>query len=112
MQEAEEQRGRRSQRDDSLARKLAVVGEVARGEPSKKQAKPRYGIQGRSTGLVWGRKDAPPFAPCKPAGYISSGAPLAVEQPPEQRSKQLLRQLREQKQQDEQQLQHEQEKTR
>ena len=79
MQEAEEQRGRRSQRDDSLAHKLAVVGDVARGELSKKQAKPRYGIQGRSTGLVWGRKDAPPFAPCKPAGYISSGAPLAVE---------------------------------
>lgn len=56
MQEPEEKRIRRSQRDYSLAFKLAVVGEVARGELSKKQAKHRYGIQGRSTVLAWCRK--------------------------------------------------------
>ena len=56
MQESEEKRVRRSQRDYSLAFKLAVVGEVARSELSKKQAQRRYGIQGRSTVLVWCRK--------------------------------------------------------
>lgn len=53
MQELEAQRVKRSQRDYSLAFKLAVVGEVARGELGKKQAKRRSGIQGRSTVLVW-----------------------------------------------------------
>lgn len=56
MQVPEEKRVRRSQRDHSLAFKLAVVGEVAHGELSKKQAKHHYGIQGRSTVLVWYRK--------------------------------------------------------
>ena len=36
MQRPEEKRVRRNQRDYSLAFKLAVVGEVARGELSKK----------------------------------------------------------------------------
>ena len=45
-------RARRSQRDYSLPFKLAVVGEVGRGELSYKQAQRRYGIQGRSTVLT------------------------------------------------------------
>jgi len=48
MQEPEEKRIKRSQRAYSRAFNLAVVGEVARGELSKKQAKHRYGIQGPS----------------------------------------------------------------
>lgn len=44
---------KRSQRDYTLAFKRAVVDEVERGDLSYKQAQRRYGIQGRSTVLVW-----------------------------------------------------------
>ena len=47
---------RRSQRDYTLAFKLAVVEQVEKGELTYKQAQERYGIQGRSTVLVWLRK--------------------------------------------------------
>lgn len=47
---------RRSQRDYSLAFKLSVVCQVEKGELTYKQAQSRYGIQGRSTVLVWLRK--------------------------------------------------------
>lgn len=47
---------RRSQRDYSLAFKLQVVMQVEKGELSYKQAQKHYGIQGRSTVLVWLRK--------------------------------------------------------
>ncbi|WP_299833813.1 IS3 family transposase [Pseudomonas sp.] len=47
---------RRSQRDYTLAFKLAVVDQVEKGELSYKEAQRRYGIQGRSTVLVWLRK--------------------------------------------------------
>jgi len=49
-------RKKRSQRDYSLAFKLQVVKEVEKGELSYKQAQKKYGIQGRSTVLVWIRK--------------------------------------------------------
>ena len=49
-------RKKRTQRDYTLAFKLAVVDEVERGEVTYKQAQHRYGIQGRSTVLVWLRK--------------------------------------------------------
>jgi len=49
-------RRRRSQRDYTLAFKLAVVEQVEKGEMTYKQAQKRYGIQGRSTVLVWLRK--------------------------------------------------------
>lgn len=51
-----EQEVRRSQRDYSLAFKLSVVEQVEKGEMTYKQAQKRYGIQGRSTVLVWCRK--------------------------------------------------------
>ena len=55
--EAQEIQGtRRSQGDYSLAFKLQVVSEVEKGEVSYKQAQRKYGIQGRSTVLVWIRK--------------------------------------------------------
>jgi transposase-like protein len=47
---------KRTQRDYTLAFKLAVVEQVEKGELSYKQAQERYGIQGRSTVLVWLRK--------------------------------------------------------
>lgn len=48
-----EQGVKRTQRDYSLAFKLAVVNQVEKGELTYKQAQERYGIQGRSTVLVW-----------------------------------------------------------
>ncbi len=47
---------KRTQRDYSLAFKLSVVDQVEAGELTYKQAQRRYGIQGRSTVLVWLRK--------------------------------------------------------
>lgn len=47
---------KRSQRDYTLTFKLSVVDQVEKGELSYKEAQRRYGIQGRSTVLVWLRK--------------------------------------------------------
>ena len=51
-----ETRAKRSQRDYNLGFKLAVVDQVEKGELTYKQAQRLYGIQGRSTVLVWLRK--------------------------------------------------------
>lgn len=47
---------KRTQRDYTLAFKLSVVAQVEKGELTYKQAQQQYGIQGRSTVLVWLRK--------------------------------------------------------
>jgi transposase-like protein len=47
---------KRTQRDYSLAFKLQVVNEVEKGYLTWKQSQKKYGIQGRSTVLVWLRK--------------------------------------------------------
>jgi transposase-like protein len=52
----QESKQKRTQRDYSLAFKLQVIEEVEKGELSYKQAQRKYGIQGRSTVLVWLRK--------------------------------------------------------
>jgi transposase len=49
-------RKKRTQRDYSLAFKIEVVKQVEKGELTYKQAQRKYGIQGRSTVLVWIRK--------------------------------------------------------
>lgn len=56
--EGKEKRGnaKRTQRDYSLAFKMEVVTEVERGEMTYKEAQRKFGIQGRSTVLVWLRK--------------------------------------------------------
>lgn len=51
-----EQGVKRTQRDYSLTFKLAVVDQIEKGELTYTQAQERYGIQGRSTVLVWLRK--------------------------------------------------------
>ncbi|TKB56494.1 transposase, partial [Ferrimonas aestuarii] len=56
MEKVEPKRRRRSQRDYPMAFKLSVVEQVEKGEMTYKQAQKRYGIQGRSTVLVWLRK--------------------------------------------------------
>lgn len=70
---------KRTQRDYSLAFKLQVVDEVEKGQLTWKQSQKKYGIQGRSTVLVWLRKhgtlDWKSKAPMKkkapPKTYIS-----------------------------------------
>lgn len=47
---------KRTQRDYNLGFKLAVVSQVEKGEMTYKQAQKAYGIQGRSTVLVWLRR--------------------------------------------------------
>lgn len=47
---------KRTQKDYSLAFKLEIVDSIEKGEMTYKQARLRYGIQGKSTVLVWLRK--------------------------------------------------------
>jgi len=47
---------RRSQKDYTMGFKLRVISQVENGEMTYKQAQSAYGIQGRSTVLVWLRK--------------------------------------------------------
>lgn len=74
-------RKKRTQRDYSLAFKLQVVSEVEKGRLTYKQAQKKYGIQGRSTVLVWlrklGRLEYPLFDP------------MSSKPTPEQRIKEL-----------------------
>ncbi|MDE0536619.1 IS3 family transposase, partial [Tenacibaculum sp. L6] len=44
---------KRTQCDYNLGFKLAVVSQVEKGELTYKQAQKKYGIQGKSTVLVW-----------------------------------------------------------
>lgn len=84
---------KRTQRDYTLAFKLSVVEQVERGELTYKQAQDRYGIQGRSTVLVWlrrhGRQDWRD-------GASSPPMPTPPKPPtPEQQIKALQMQLQE-----------------
>lgn len=56
MEKQEKHGKRRSQRDYNLGFKLAVISQVEKGEMTYKQAQKAYGIQGKSTVLVWLRK--------------------------------------------------------
>ena len=49
-------RSKRSQKDYPLGFKISVVEQIECGQMTYKQAQDRYGIQGRSTVLVWLRK--------------------------------------------------------
>ena len=85
---------KRTQRDYSLAFKLAVVDQVEKGEMTYKQAQNRYGIQGRSTVLVWLRKHGKlnwdqGAILLQPAKEIL----MSKTQTPEQRIKELEQQL-------------------
>lgn len=91
---------KRTQRDYSLAFKLSVVEQVEKGELSYKQAQQRYGIQGRSTVLVWCRKHGlqdwgSPSGRQQTSSGMSEKAPKALT--PEQRIKELEAQLKEAK---------------
>ena len=86
---------KRTQRDYTLAFKLAVVEQVEKGELTYKQAQQRYGIQGRSTVLVWlrkhGRQSWGSAASCAAMPRDKTPTPLT----PEQQIKALQVQLQE-----------------
>lgn len=89
---------KRTQRDYSLAFKLAVVEQVEKGEMTYKQAQDKYGIQGCSTVLVWlrkhGRLDWSLGTPrSTDSGAIMTGS--SSYQTPEQRIKALEKELEE-----------------
>lgn len=79
-----ESRIKRTQRDYPLAFKLGVVEQVEKGELTYKQAQARYGIQGRSTVLVWLRKHGrlgwSPAASSAAMPIDKTPAPLTPEQ--------------------------------
>lgn len=86
---------KRTQRDYTLAFKLAVVEQIEAGEMTYKQAQARYGIQGRSTVLRWlrqhGHQDWSPSRDVQTSrSYAMKEAP---PQTPEQRIKELEKQL-------------------
>lgn len=56
MKDQDNKRVKRTQRDYNLGFKLAIVSEVEKGNYTYKQIQKVYGIQGRSTVLVWLRK--------------------------------------------------------
>ena len=92
------ERGKRTQRDYTLAFKLAVVDEVERGEVTYKQAQRRYGIQGRSTVLAWLRKHGRQDWGRLEASTLRRSDPMSKSvqaQTPEQRIKELETQLKE-----------------
>ena len=87
---------KRSQRDYTLAFKLSVVDQVEKGELSYKEAQRRYGIQGRSTVLVWLRKHG--RQDWSQGASIRSQRTRPMDEPtlpltPEQRIKELDEQL-------------------
>lgn len=90
---------KRTQRDYTLAFKRAVVEQVEKGELSYKQAQDRYGIQGRSTVLVWLRKHGRQnWGPMASYGRMSEPSRPSTSQPgltPEQRIRELEVQLKE-----------------
>ncbi len=77
---------KRTQRDYNLGFKLAVISQVEKGEMTYKQAQRFYGIQGRSTVLVWLRKH----------GNLDWSKPsllMKTKETPAQRIKRLEKQL-------------------
>ena len=90
---------KRTQRDYSLAFKLAVVDQVEKGELTYKQAQNKYGIQGRSTVLVWLRKHGRLNWDQGASSLHLKGDPMneANKLTPEQRIKELETELTETK---------------
>jgi len=92
MSKEERPKKKRTQRDYNLGFKLAVVSQVEKGEFTYKQAQKAYGIQGRSTVLVWLRKH----------GTLDWSKPYIHQMPrsketPSQKIKRLERELEDEK---------------
>lgn len=92
MKKEESKREKRTQRDYTMAFKLSVISQVEKGDLTYKQAQKHYGIQGRSTVLVWLRR----FGNLdwrKPKIHIMSNS----KETPAQRIKRLEKELSDEK---------------
>ena len=90
MNNSERSKAKRTQRDYTLAFKLSIIEQIEKGELTYKQAQIDYGIQGKSTVLVWLRKH----------GKLDWSSPLKVthmpkpKETPAQQIKRLEQQLK------------------
>lgn len=77
---------KRTQKDYSLAFKLQVVDEVEKGHLNWLEARKKYGIQGKSTVLVWLRKH----------GTLDwkSKTPMKKKQPPKNKISELEKKIK------------------
>lgn len=89
MKHSDKQGNKRSQRDYNLGFKLAVISQVEKGEMTYRQAQKAYGIQGRSTVLVWLRKHGT-LDWSKP---IPTASTIKMKETPAQKIKRLEQQL-------------------
>lgn len=93
MEKGKNKEKQRSQKDYSMAFKMAVISDVEKGILTYKQAQKQYGIQGRSTVLVWLRKH----------GSLDWGIPnrylylSKMKETPAQKIKRLEKQLADEK---------------
>jgi transposase len=88
---------KRTQCDYTLAFKLSVVEQIEKGELTYKEAQRRYGIQGRSTVLVWLRKHGHQrWDAVASSARMSNSLNIDASKPPtpEQRIKELEVQLK------------------
>lgn len=85
---------KRTQKDYTMGFKLAVINEVEKGHMTYKQAQRQYGIQGRSTVLVWLRKHGS-LDWSKP--YLHTMPSPKRPETPVQKIKRLERQLEDEK---------------
>jgi len=86
---------KRTQRDYTMAFKIAVVELVEKGQFTYKQAQHHYGIQGRSTVLVWLRKHG--TLDWSPKLIKSPMGKHAKKETPAERIKRLERELKNEK---------------
>ncbi|WP_394340037.1 IS3 family transposase [Leeuwenhoekiella nanhaiensis] len=93
MKHSEKASTKRTQRDYNLGFKLAVVSQVEKGEMTYKQAQKAYGIQGRSTVLVWLRKHGT-LDWNKPKSRLTY---IKMKETPAQKIKRLERELSDEK---------------
>lgn len=84
---------KRTQRDYNLGFKMAVIDQVEKGEMTFKQAQEIYGIQGRSTVLVWLRKHGT-LDWSKPIPRVAT---IKMKETPAQKIKRLERELSDEK---------------
>jgi len=89
MKDSENKGKKRTQRDYNLGFKLAVISQVEKGDMTYKQAQKAYGIQGRSTVLVWLRKHGT-LDWSKPRTEVAT---IKMKETPAQKIKRLERQL-------------------
>ena len=93
MNYSENPRKKRTQRDYNLGFKLAVISQVEKGEMTYKQVQKAYGIEGRSTVLVWLRKHGT-LDWSKPRSRVLD---IKMKETPAQKIKKLERELPDEK---------------